>query len=231
MGRLRGHHVPAFAESREPAFLDQAPAPGGHPVEVRRFGCPNDPRPERLSWANRSESRPCKGQEITGAGAGSWLRIKPGLGRTFFPIMPLADGSGRGARSARRRFDARAEHLVDEGLGQRQGQRIILQRNLLATLRRRELDAMGQRLEAETGLPNRPAKSGEHVSGTYTRQLRLSSGRYAMIEGIDPDGGRIFQLVPWSREIEPRLGQHITGIARSGGGIDWTLGRKRGLGI
>ena len=66
---------------------------------------------------------------------------------------------------------------------------------------------------------------------TYARQLRLSSGRYAMIEGIGPDGGRSFQLVPWSRKIEPRLGQHITGIARGGGGVDWSLGRKRGLGI
>ena len=90
---------------------------------------------------------------------------------------------------------------------------------------------MGQTLETETGLPHRPAESGEHVSGTYTRQLRLSSGRYAMIEGIGPDGGRSFHLVPWSREIEPRLGQHITGIARGGGGVDWSLGRKRGLGI
>lgn len=59
----------------------------------------------------------------------------------------------------------------------------------------------------------------------------MGHSRYAMIEGIGPDGRRSFQLVPWSREIEPRLGQHITGIARSGGGIDWSLGRKRGLGI
>jgi len=212
----RAHHV----RFRGLDAFDQAPAPGGI-VEVRRFGGPNDPRPT-LVLANRSDLD-LQGQ-ITAPGA-TWLDHRL-VERSH---MPLAMG-GFGAE-VRDALDARAEHLVDEGLGQRQGQRIILQRNLLATLRRRELDAMGQRLEAETGLPNRPAKSGEHVSGTYTRQLRLSSGRYAMIEGIDPDGGRIFQLVPWSREIEPRLGQHITGIARSGGGIDWTLGRKRGLGI
>ena len=143
--------------------------------------------------------------------------------------MPLAMG-GFGAE-VRDALDARAEHLADAGLAQMQGQRIILQRNLLATLRQRELEAVGQTLETDTGLPHRPAKSGEHVTGTYTRQLRLSSGRYAMIEGTGPDGGRSFQLVPWSSEIEPRLGQHITGIARSGGGIEWSLGRKRGLGI
>ncbi|MCC5984910.1 MAG: DUF3363 domain-containing protein, partial [Rhodobacteraceae bacterium] len=114
---------------------------------------------------------------------------------------------------------------------ERQGQRIILQRNLLATLRQREVDAVGERLSAETGLPHRPAGAGEHVTGTYRRQLRLSSGRYAMIEGLGPDGGRSFQLVPWSREIEPRLGQHVSGVVRDGGGIDWSLGRKRGLGV
>ncbi|MEP5064858.1 DUF3363 domain-containing protein, partial [Roseibium sp.] len=42
---------------------------------------------------------------------------------------------------------------------------------------------------------------------------------------------RSFQLVPWSREIEPRFGQRVAGVARSGGGIDWSLGRKRGLNI
>ena len=212
----RAHHV----RFRGLDAFDQAPAPGGI-VEVRRFGGPNDPRPT-LVLANRSDLD-LQGQ-ITAPGA-TWLDHRL-VERSH---MPLAMGGfGTEVRDA---LDARAEHLVDEGLGQRQGQRIIPQRNLLATLRRRELDAMGQRLEAETGLPNRPAKSGEYVSGTYTRQLRLSSGRYAMIEGIDPDGGRSFQLVPWSREIEPRLGKQITGIARNGGGIDWNLGRKRELGL
>jgi type IV secretory pathway VirD2 relaxase len=212
----RAHHV----RFRGLDAFDQAPAPGGI-VEVRRFGGPDDPRPT-LVLANRSDlDLP---SQITAPGA-TWLDHR----LVERSRMPLAMG-GFGAE-AREALDARAEHLVDEGLAQRQGQRIIFQRNLLATLRQRELDAVGQTLEAETGLQHRPSKTGEHVSGTYTRHLRLSSGRYAMIEGVGPDGGRSFQLVPWSREIEPRLGQHITGIARSGGGIDWSLGRKRGLGI
>ena len=212
----RAHHV----RFRGLDAFDHAPAPGGI-VELRRFGGPDDPRPT-LVLANRSDLA-LQGQ-ITAPGA-TWLDHR----LVERSRMPLAmDGFGAEAREA---LDARAEHLADEGLAQRQGQRIILQRNLLDTLRRRELDAVGQTLEAETGLHHRPAKSGEHVSGTYARQLRLSSGRYAMIEGIGPDGGRSFQLVPWSREIESRLGQHITGIALPGGGIDWSLGRKRGLGI
>ena len=45
------------------------------------------------------------------------------------------------------------------------------------------------------------------------------------------DGGLGFQLVPWSREIEKKLGQQITGTHRSDGGIEWSLGRKRVLGL
>ena len=46
--------------------------------------------------------------------------------------MPLAMGGfGRETRDA---MEARAEHLVQEGLARRQGQRIILQRDLLDTL-------------------------------------------------------------------------------------------------
>src|SRR5690606_24736760 len=133
-------------------------------------------------------------------------------------------------KEVRDAMDSRAEHLADEGLARRDGQRIVLQRNLLATLRRRELDAVGETLSAETGLPHHTAKPGEYVSGPFTRQLSLSSGRFAMIEGVGPDGSLGFQLVPWSREIENRLGQQITGVAKDGG-IEWSLGRKRDLGI
>jgi hypothetical protein len=40
------------------------------------------------------------------------------------------------------------------------------------------------------------------------------------------DSGLGFQLVPWSREIEKKLGQHVAGVTRGGGGIEWTLGRN-----
>ena len=138
--------------------------------------------------------------------------------------MPLSTGGfGRETRDA---IQARAEHLANHGLARRDGRRIILQRDLLSTLRRRELDAVGAQLSAETGLPHMKAAAGEHVSGTYRQRLTLVSGRFAMI-----DNGLGFQLVPWSREIERRLGQHIAGVAKDGGGIEWSIGRKRGLGL
>jgi hypothetical protein len=123
-------------------------------------------------------------------------------------------------------MESRTEHLIQEGLARRQGQRIILQRDLLNTLRRRELDEVGARVSADIGLPHVKAAAGEQVTGTYRQRLTLASGRFAMI-----DDGLGFQLVPWSRELEKKFAQHVTGVAKDGGGIEWGFDRKRDLGL
>jgi len=138
--------------------------------------------------------------------------------------MPLAmSGFGHEVRTA---MSARADRLAEEGLARRQGQRLILQRDLLSTLTRRELDAAAARLSAETGLVHTQAPAGEHVAGVYRKRLTLASGRFAMI-----DNGHGFQLVPWAASLETKLGQSVAGIAKDGGGIEWDFGRKRGLGL
>ena len=207
----RAHHV-RFCGIE--AF-EHAPPTGGI-VEVRRFGGPADERPT-LVLAIRSDLD--LRAQITAPGA-TWLDHRL-VEREAMPLSMA--GFGGETRDA---LQARAEHLVDHGLGRRQAQRIILQRDLLNALRCRELDAVGEKLSAETGLPHVKATAGEHVSGVYRQRLNLSSGRFAMI-----DGGLGFQLVPWSREIDRKLGQHIAGIARDSGGIEWSLGRKRDLGL
>lgn len=207
----RAHHV----RFRGIEAFEHAPPTGGI-VEVRRFGGPQDERPT-LVLATRSDLD--LRAQITAPGA-TWLDHR----LVEREPMPLSMGGfGRETRDA---LQGRAEHLVDEGLARRQGQRIIVQRDLLTTLRRRELDAVGAKLSAETGLPHVKPADGEHVSGTYRQRLTLSSGRFAML-----DNGLGFQLVPWSREIDRKLGQHIAGVARDGGGIEWSLGRKRDLGL
>lgn len=207
----RAHHV----RFRGVEAFEHAPPIGGI-VEVRRFGGADDQRPT-LVLANRSDLD--LSRQITAPGA-TWLDHR----LVEREPMPLSTGGfGREARDA---MQARAEHLADHGLARRDGRRIILQRDLISTLRRRELDAVGAQLSAETGLPHMKAAAGEHVSGTYRQRLTLVSGRFAMI-----DNGLGFQLVPWSREIERRLGQRIAGVAKDGGGIEWSLGRKRGLSL
>jgi len=135
----------------------------------------------------------------------------------------LGGGFGAEVRDA---MEARAKHLVDEGLARRQGQRIIFARGLLDTLKRRELDAAAAKLSAEIGLPHAPSQTGDYVMGTVRRRLKLVSGRYAMI-----DNALGFQLVPWSPSLDRQMGKHISGVMRGDGGVDWSFGRGRGLGL
>jgi type IV secretory pathway VirD2 relaxase len=123
-------------------------------------------------------------------------------------------------------MDRRIDHLVEQDLARRQGQRAVFARDLLNTLRRRELDEVTAKLSAETGLAHRPSAEGEHVSGIYRKRVTLASGRFAMI-----DDGLGFQLVPWRPALEHRLGQHMTGTLTPGGGVDWNIGPKRRLGL
>ena len=139
---------------------------------------------------------------------------------------PAPLGSGGFGAEVRAAMESRSEHLIEQGLACRHGQQVFYVRNLLETLRRRELDAMGEKLAAETGMPFQKAASGEYVAGVYRQRLMLASGRFAMI-----DDGLGFRLVPWSPSLERNLGKHVAGVARSDGGIDWSFGRKRGIGL
>ena len=123
-------------------------------------------------------------------------------------------------------MEARIDHLIAEGLARRLGQQVVFARDLLATLRRQELDEAAARLSAETGLAHQLAADGERISGLYRKRVALASGRFAMI-----DDGLGFQLVPWRPALEKQIGQEVRGVMMPGGNIDWDLGRKRGLGL
>jgi hypothetical protein len=45
------------------------------------------------------------------------------------------------------------------------------------------------------------------------------------------DNGMGFSLDAWNDALERRMGHQIAGIGIPGGGMDWALGRKRGLGL
>lgn len=128
-------------------------------------------------------------------------------------------------REVRETLKQRADFLVEQGLAERQGQRVMLARNLLSTLRERELSATAHEIAARTGLQYRPAIEGERVSGVYRRSLQLASGRFALL-----DDGISFSLVPWKPVIEPRLGQALSAVVQ-GNSVSWQLGRQRGPSI
>ncbi len=135
-------------------------------------------------------------------------------------------GSGGFGAEVRKAMDRRIDHLARQGLAERQGQHVVFARDLINTLRRRELDDVATKLSAETGLEHRPTAEGEHVSGVYRQRVTLSSGRFAMI-----DDGLGVQLVPWRPALEKALGHQVSGMVTPGGNVDWNLGRNRGLNI
>ncbi|MDA8258391.1 MAG: relaxase/mobilization nuclease and DUF3363 domain-containing protein, partial [Betaproteobacteria bacterium] len=70
----------------------------------------------------------------------------------------IADnGFGGEVRDALRQ---RSDFLIEQGLAERHGPRVVLARNLLSTLRDRELAAVGKSLQDETGLSFRPPHDG-----------------------------------------------------------------------
>jgi type IV secretory pathway VirD2 relaxase len=191
---------------------DSAP---GSIVELRTF---EDARGERrAALAVRSD---LDLQHQVNASGATWLD------RQSIAREPIAMADGGFGAEVRQAMQQRADHLVGEGLAERQGRRVIFTRNLIDTLRRREVDAVADKLAKETGQPFKPAGNGEYVAGAYRQRLTLASGRFAMI-----DNGLGFQLVPWSPSLESQLGKHVSGVARGDGGVDWSFGRKRGLGL
>ena len=137
--------------------------------------------------------------------------------------VPTAAGFGAQIRDA---MAQRTEHLMEEGLARRQGERVLFARGLIEMLRKRELDATVERLGAETGLTHAPSGVDDYVIGIYRQRVTLASGRFAMI-----NDGLGFQLVPWRPALEQKLGQHVSGTMLPGGGVDWSFGRPLGLGI
>lgn len=187
----------------------------GSIVELRRFDDAQGQR--RVAIAVRSDLD--IDRQITASGA-TWLD------RQNIAREPAALSEGGFGAEVRHALERRANHLVGQGFGERHGQRVTFTRNLIDTLRRRELEALGEKLSGETGQPFNRAASGEYIAGSYRQRFTLASGRFAML-----DDGLGFQLVPWTPSLEKQLGRHVSGVARDDGGIDWSFGRKRGLGL
>ncbi|TPI11640.1 DUF3363 domain-containing protein [Mesorhizobium sp. B4-1-3] len=205
----RTHHI------RLPGLDAAGDSAPGSIVELRKF---DDARGQRrLALAVRSDLTVDEQVEAPGA---TWLD-RQAIARKSAELAE--SGFGADVRDA---LERRARHLLDQGLAEQQGNRIKFTSNLLDTLRRRELEAIGDKLATDSGQPFNRAASGDHVAGMYRRRLSLSSGRFALI-----DDGLGFQLVPWTPSLENRLGQHVSGVARGDGGVDWSFARNRGLGL
>lgn len=205
-GRL--HHL------RLPDLAATGDTPAGGLVEVRQR--PSDGRVfvDVLHRSDLSLDR-----QVTAGGA-TWLDRQL-VGRE--PEALAHHGFGLEVRDA---LKARTQQLLQRGMARRRAGVIDFQKDLLGALRRDEIESAGSRLAERLGRPLRASTAGEAIAGVYRERVSLASGRFAMI-----DDGLGFQLVPWTRSLDQHLGREVRGVMGPGGGVDWTFGRKRGLGL
>lgn len=151
------------------------------------------------------------------------------IGATWLDQQLIGGGKGLGdlgfGGEVKDALQQRVDFLAEQGLAERRGQHVILARNLLATLRGRELAKAARDIAIESGLQHRPTADGQRVAGIYRRSIQLASGRFAML-----DDGASFSLVPWKPTIEQRLGQQLVASMRRSG-VCWEIGGQRDLGI
>jgi type IV secretory pathway VirD2 relaxase len=154
---------------------------------------------------------------------------KRAVGATWLDRQLIGGGKELGERGfgaeARDALRQRSDFLIEQGMAERREQRVILARNLLATLRERDLEAAARRIAKETGLAHRPIVDGQRISGVYRRNVLVASGRFAML-----DDGTGFSLVPWKPLIDTKLGQAVSAVQRAAR-VSWDLGRQRGPSI
>jgi type IV secretory pathway VirD2 relaxase len=147
------------------------------------------------------------------------------IGATWLDQQLIGGGKGLGdlgfGAEVKDALRERADFLAEQGLAEHRGQRVVLARNLLATLRGRELAKAGQDIAGETGLEYRPVVDGQRVAGIYRRSVILASGRFAML-----DDGIGFSLVPWKPMIEQKLGRKLA-VTTRGATTAWEVGKQR----
>ena len=126
-------------------------------------------------------------------------------------------------------FQQRRTWLIERGYAElRQDEQktsIIYKRGYLKALEMEGFNAATQKLKGMTGKAHIVSQAGRLIEGTVAQKFELSHGPHAMIETQ-----RAFYLVPWENHHAQKWGKRIKGRVLSGGGIDWDVGRSRGIG-
>ncbi len=204
----RTHHV------RLPTLEASGDAQAGAIVEVQQTAEDSNRAPRLLVRSDLPIDR-----QVMAVGA-TWLDRVAVSGETE---TLASTGFGAEARQAIRQ---RAAFLADIDLADERSGSYAYARDLLSVLKRHEFAAVTADIAEEIDRSYTAAVPGGYASGTYVRRINLASGRFAML-----DDSRSFTLVPWSPSMDSRLGQHIAGVVRGNGSVDWSFNRKRDLGL
>jgi type IV secretory pathway VirD2 relaxase len=153
--------------------------------------------------------------KLPGAEAATWLD------RELIADAPAPVRDAGFGHEVRTALAARRQWLVAEQLAEEQDGQTLYRRDMIATLQRRELLRIADRLSDEIGMPFAEMRTDEPINGRLVRAVDMVSGRHALIER-----SRDFTLVPWRPVLERHIGKTVSGIMR-GEGISWTIGRQR----
>ena len=94
---------------------------------------------------------------------------------------------------------------------------------MMASLRKLEMERLVTDLSKDMNAEFLPAASGSRVSGVYDRAIQTPTGKIAVIRNQDT-----FTLAPWKAALEPMRGMSVTATLGAGR-VTWTLDRGRGL--
>jgi type IV secretory pathway VirD2 relaxase len=144
------------------------------------------------------------------------------------PMQVTDAGFGRQVNEALAR---RAQRLVDMGYATFKDGQVSVSHGALAALESQEIARVGGRMASARGRTFQQVKPGEYISGILVGSTHLASGPYAMLETGSGESGFGFTLVPWQPKFGRHVGRHITGLMRANHSIDWSFGRRRGLGL
>ena len=126
-------------------------------------------------------------------------------------------------------FQQRRTWLIERGYAElsKEGEKryVTFQRGYVKALEEEGFNAATQKLEGMTGKAHVAAQAGRLIEGTVAQKFELTHGPHAMIETQ-----RAFYLVPWESVHAQTWGKRVRGRVLSGGGIDWDVGRSRGIG-
>lgn len=136
------------------------------------------------------------------------------------PSDPHPHGFGKELGQARQ---IRRQFLLDQGIIPALDSPITDQH--LATLEARDLQKAAKEIADRTGLNFENEYPTGRISGKLIDTITRPSGKYAVLQRAHQ-----FSLVPWDDRLTPYQGRSISGIVRDSG-INWQLGRKRGLDI
>lgn len=144
-------------------------------------------------------------------------------------IAGISTKSSAFAKELDTAFQQRRTWLIEQGYAElcqdAQKTSVIYKRGYVKALETEGFNAATEKLENMTGKAHVAAQSGRLIEGTVSQKYELPHGPHAMIETQ-----RAFYLVPWESHYAQKWGRRIKGRVLSGGGIDWDVGRSRGIG-